>query len=349
MKKYLSLLLILFSALPAFTQTTRDSLLNAVAGYTQLVYRAADTFLNTRFPQAVRLEAIGKYSLVYDPEQVAGFKRAVIAENEPPEIRAMALNKIYQYAENDEQLLAQVLQWLGNSRTPKPLRNETLDLVHALSFTSLPGKLEVYDKILTDPDARYRLFAASKLMANGDQRTQQLLVSVLEDSATALFTPLQAIALLSLAPKKEFYPAVYKILQQAGNEDTRLAALETLGAYTPAREKIISISRDPNEKEIFREAALMALYSGDKENIVGYVSPILNDKTASSRLQILCIQMTIDQRRSMAYRRSKKARRADEYDLLVKSFADGSTVNNDEALKKIAEKYLLLVKPALPQ
>jgi len=66
-------------------------------------------------------------------------------------------------------------------------------------------------------------------------------------------------------------------------------------------------------------------------------------------LQILCIQMTIDQRRSMAYRRSKKARRADEYDLLVKSFADGSTVNNDEALKKIAEKYLLLVKPALPQ
>lgn len=90
------------------------------------------------------------------------------------------------------------------------------------------------------------------------------------------------------------------------DEATRLNALQALGPYREAREKIIAISRDSTEKEEFRTSALMALYSGDKDNIVNYVAPLLQDRSASPRLQALGIQMAIDVRKSMAYRKSRK-------------------------------------------
>ena len=322
-------------------------MLNVVANHTRRLYSAADSFLNRRLPENVRLDVIKPYTFITDKEQLAKFDAIVLSNDETAVIRAAALNKIYRYADENKRFLDQVLVWLGDPQTPKPLRDETLDLIANLSFSSLTGKLEVYDKLLTDPDLRYRGFGAVKLLQGGDARAQQLLISGLENPTSALFEPAQAIELLSLSPKKEFFPAVYKILLETKDKNIRLEALESLGAYTPARAKIIAISRDPNETEIFRESALMALYSGDKENIVSYVLPILTDTSASTRLQVLAVQMGMDVRQPMAYRRSKKAKRADNYDVLLKNISDGNGINKDEALLNIARKYLLLVKPSL--
>lgn len=322
-----------------------DSLNNAVAAYVQSANQAADVFLNRQLSTQERLNAIAPFPFIYEDQQVQQFKRTVLSNEENPEIRAMALNKIYQYVETDERLLNQVIQWFGNPETPKPLRNETLSLIGNLSFSSLAAQLDVYNKMVEDPDLNFRAFAVSKLILGGDARAQLLLIRGLENPASALFPAPQAIELLALSPKKEFYPAVYKVLLESKDEATRLTALQTLGAYKPAREKIASISRDPNEKEEFRESALMALYSGDRDNIVQYVTPILQDKSASSRLQALGIQMSLDIRRSMAYRRSKKARKADAFDLLVKDIYERKGVNKSDDLVNGANKYLLIVKP----
>jgi len=323
----------------------RDSMANVIAEYIQKVGDAADIFLNTQLPTEDRLNAMAPYPFIYDESQVDPFKKVVISNDEQQDIRAMALSKIYQYVENDERLLDQVIQWLGSAETPVALRDETLNLISALSFSSLTGILDIYPKMLDDPDIRFRYFAASKLLLNGDARTQQLLIRGLENPQSAIFEPSLAIDLLALSPKREFYPAAYKILLESQNDSARLAALRILGSYQPARKKIISISQDANETEEFRESALMSLYSGDRDNIVALIAPILQDSSASMSLQALGIQISIDVRKSMAYRRSRKARRADDYDRLIKAISEGKGVNQSQELKDLATKYLLLVKP----
>jgi hypothetical protein len=111
------------------------------------------------------------------------------------------------------------------------------------------------------------------------------------------------------------------------------------------RQKLISISRDPNEKEDFRVSALLSLYAGDKDNIVTYVTPILQDRSASPKLQTEGIQMTINTRKTMAYRRSKKAQKADDYDRMIKDIAEGKGVSTHPDVRDTANKYLLLVRP----
>ena len=323
----------------------RDSIERAVNEYVRTVNQAADVFLDRQRPAAERLKAIAPYPFIYEARQAEQFKRLALSAEEPPDLRAMALSKIYHFVENDERLLGQAIQWLGDPQTPKPLRAETLRLIGNVSFSSLSGILEVYPKMLEDPELEYRAFAASKLLINGDARTQQLLIRGLENPGAALFEPALAIELLALSPKKEFYPAAYKVLLESSDEAARLAALQTMGPYPPARERLIAISQSPNEKEAFRESALMALYSGDRDNIIQYVTPLLRERAAPARLQALGIQMSIDVRKAMAYRRSKAAQKADEYDRLMLSISEGKGLGQAAELRSIAEKYLLLVKP----
>jgi hypothetical protein len=206
---------------------------------------------------------------------------------------------------------------------------------------------KIYDRVHGDEQltnqVSFRIFGFTQLIIHGDPRAQQLLIRGLENPDAALLPAHTAIHILSMAVKNEHYPAVYKVLLETKDEDARLAAIRALGHYREARQKLIEISRNPEEKEQFREAALGALYGGDKTNIVSYVTPILTDKSASARLQAIGIQMTIDVRQSMAYR--AKAKKADEYDILIKNIAEGQGVIRSEELVRVANKYIQSVRP----
>ena len=71
--------------------------------------------------------------------------------------------------------------------------------------------------------------------------------------------------------------------------------------------------------------------------------PLLTDKSASSRIQAIGIQMTIDVRQSMAYRR--KATKADAYDQLVRTIAEGRGMSTSDELILVAKKYIDCVRP----
>jgi hypothetical protein len=326
--------------------TQRDSIKRAVAEYRQTVEKMANVFLNRQLSAEERIKAIQPYPFIYEPSQVNAFKRVVQSNEETPAIRATALNKIYQYVDNDSAMLNRVIAWFSNPQTPKPLRDESLELVSALTFSSLAGNLPVYNDMINDPDPRFRSFVVSKLIQTGDARAQQVLIKGLENPESALFDPAHAIGLLAYSPKKEYYPTLYKVFQETKNEAARLAALQLLGPYKAAREKIVAISLNAREKEEFREAALRTLYAGDKDNIANYVSPLLTNKSASERLQSLGIQMVTDVRRTMAYRKSKKAQKADAFDLLVRNIfeTNKSRLTTSELAGK-ANEYLLLVRP----
>lgn len=337
------LILLIISTVVAHGQAAkRDSLAREIDEYVKTVYKAAAQFLNKRLGAAERIKAIEPHAILYDEKQIEQFKGVVLDSKEQPEVRATALSKIYPQVTSDQQLINLEMEWLGNPQAPKPLRQEALRLAGNQSFSSM-NVPEVYQKMLDDPDIDFRLFAFTKLIIHGDARAQQKLISGLENPATALLPAPTAIGVLSMSLKKEYYPAVYKVLQQTKDEATRLEAIRALGYYPEARERIIAISRDGREKEAFREAALGALYGGDRDNIVQYVQPILVDKSATARLQAIAIQMTIDVRQAMTFRIN--AKQADAYDLLIKNIAEGKSDIKAPDVIRVAGKYLQSVRP----
>lgn len=343
MKTYILLTLLIFSSAVVFPQQTkRDSILRNVEEYKGRVFTDAVVFINNSNTAEQRIKAIQKHAIIYDDQQKALFKRIVLSENEKPEIRALALNKIYSEAEKDNEFLNQIINWFSNPRTPKPLRDETLNLVGNLSFSSMPGVLDAYNKMIEDPDVAYREFAFNKLVLNGDARAQQLLIRGLEDSNAKSLDNLTAIRILSAAPKKDFYPAVYKILLETKNEDERLLAIQTLGGYPAAKDKLKSIFLSKEEKSKFRENALISFYNYNKRETVPYLTEVLNDPSASPDLKIIAIQLAINERKAITYR--KKAKKADQLDTVIREISN-SRNDSERELTAIAKKYLLLVRP----
>ncbi len=340
--KNIILVFAIFSATLSFAQQAKkDSILRSVEQYKGIVFKDASTFINNSLSVENRIKAIQKHAVIYDENQKAEFKRIVLSERETPEIRAVGLNKIYSEVDKDQKFLEQILQWFSNPQTPKPLRDETLSLIGNLSFSTLPNILEPYHKMVEDPDKRFREFAFIKLVTNGDARAQQLLIRGLEDPNARLIEPILSIQMLSAAPKKDFYPAVYKLLLETKNEEERLMAIQTIGGYREAKDKLISIFQSPEEKSKFRESALIAFYSNNKAETLKYIPQILTDKSASPALQILAIQIAINERKVISYR--KKAKRADELDIIIRNISESR--ESDKELVAIAKKYLLLVRP----
>ena len=341
--KNLILLILSINTLSSIAQNSkRDSLIREVDAYVNIVNEAANQFLNKRLSPEERIKAMEPHTTLYDERQKEQFKAVVLSNEETPEVRAMALSKIHDRVAGDQQLMKQEIEWLANPETPGVLRQEALVVAAGLSFSSI-GVLDVYQQLLRDPDPEFRNFAFTQLVVHGDARAQQLLIRGLENEDSALLPAPTAIAILSMSVKKEHYPAVYKVLLESKDEDARLAAIGALGFYREARERLVQILRSPDEKPAFREAALGALYGGDKANIVNYVSPLLTDKSASSRIQAIGIQMTIDVRQSMAYRR--KATKADAYDQLVRTIAEGRGMSTSDELILVAKKYIDCVRP----
>jgi HEAT repeat protein len=339
MKLIISLVLILTSAIAFGQNSAKASLVREVDEYVKTVNNAAGKFLNNKLSTAKRIKAIEPYDIIYNEGQIEQFRNIVLNDQEQPEIRAMALDKIYQLLPDDEGLVTLAIEWLGNSQAPKVLREEALQVMDNFSFSSMDVP-DVYQKMLQDPEPEFRLFAFTKLIVHGDARAQQKLIEGLENPDSAFLPAPDAIGVLSMALKKEYYPVLNKVLQQTPDDATKLEAIRALGFYQEARGNLISISRNANEKEEFREAALGALYAGNKENITEYVFPILTDKSATLRLQIIGIQMAIDVRQSVSYR--IKAKKADKFDLLIKKLSkDKSKLD----LQQIAIKYIEYVRP----
>lgn len=332
------LLLVLCPALVE-AQADKQSVKLEVSRYVETVYGAAATFLNRKLPDAQRIKAIAPHAVIYDARQVESFKNTVLEGQESAEVRGAALRRISEHISADPRLVKQVTQWLGEPGTPRPLREAALDVEQGLSFMYMASP-DVYQKMLDDPELAIRMFAFTKLAAHGDARAQQRLIRGLENPGDAPLPAVHAISILTMAPKPEFYPAVYKLMRETKDPAIRLEAIRVLGPYQEARKSLAAIAQDGSEQAEFREAALGALYSGDRDNIVSYVAPIVRDESAPPRLQAIGIRMTTDVRQSSKFRAN--AKRADEYDRLVQKVAREA---RDSEVRVVASRYIEAVKP----
>ena len=170
MKKIILIILTLSSITVYGQNSKKDSLLREIDEHVKTVQKAADQFLNKKLSTAERINAIQPYALIYDENQAEQFKNVVLDDKEPPEIRAMALNKIYRFVPGDERLSALTTEWLANPQVPKVLRQEALRLEENLSFLSMDVP-DVYQKMVEAPEPEFRMYAFTKLIVHGDARS----------------------------------------------------------------------------------------------------------------------------------------------------------------------------------
>ncbi len=98
----ITLVVILFSVSVFSQQTKKDSLLRAISNYRETVFKNAEVFLNKSLSSDERIKAIIAHAVIYDEKQKDRFVSTVLSDNETAEIRAMALNKVYREADNNE-------------------------------------------------------------------------------------------------------------------------------------------------------------------------------------------------------------------------------------------------------
>lgn len=337
MKRVIILLTLMMPLVAAAQSTLRVQLDREARQYQATVAEAANVFLNRQLPAETRLEAIAPHAALYDEKQIAQFQAVVLDPEEKPEIRAAALARIVEYVPNNERVGRLIYQWLGDPKEPLVLRRAALitDSTLAFEHMQLP---EVYQRMLTDPQQDFRLYAFSRLVPSGDARAQQLLIDGLKKPESAPLPGPAAIAILSTAPKSDALPTLLEVAQTTKDEETRIEALRLLGGYEPARKTLVDVSRNVSEKDGARAAALSALYAGDREHIVQYATPILTAQ-ASPELRSLAIQMTTSVRQAMTYRVNAKS--ADSYDRLVQKLSR----EGDPQVRKAAQTYVETVRP----
>lgn len=338
MKTAIFLLTLVMPSIGFAQDTSRAALLRQVEERRATVAEAAETFLNRRLSAERRLAAIAPYPVLFDEKQIARVISVVADAQEPPEIRAAALDRVVEYVPNDERLVRLVNEWLGNPRETPVLRRAALRTDSTLAFEHM-HITDVHRKMLDDPDPEFRVYAFSRLVPNGDARAQQKLIAGLENPESASVPAPVAITILSTAPKIEAFPALLNVVQRTGDEAARLEAIRVLGSYEPARKTLVAISRSASEKTEARAAALGALYAADRDNIVQYALPIVSAADVSPDLQTLAIQMTTNVRQAMTYRFN--AKRADSYDRLIARLAREGAPQ----VRKAATAYLESVRP----
>jgi hypothetical protein len=184
----------------------RDSIANEVNAYVQTVNRAAAIFLDRQRPTDERLKAIAPHAIIYDERQIEQFKQVLLSNDEKPEIRAMALNKICEHIEKDDaSWQASCCLVLQSTNTKSVARDETLRCISNLSFSTLIGILDVYPKMVTDPHSIQGV-CHFKLVANDDARTKQLLVDGLQNPTSALVPLANAIELFEFGSQERLLP-----------------------------------------------------------------------------------------------------------------------------------------------
>ena len=293
-------------------QKTEADYRNEENAYAQNVKEAFDVFLNPQITEVNRTQAVEKYAVALDAEQISALKNLARNTQAADQIRAIALMKVKYQVQQDSKLLSDVLKWVQNPNTPTELRNSSLSILGHVSFSAFGMQavsdqiIETYRDLTDDPNINFRRHAFNFLSQHGDDFAQQLLIKAIQSPQEGLLSQSESIAYLSYDIKGDHYPIVFRVFQETNNENTLMEAIRVLGNYGPARSRIVEILRDNKQKEAVRIAAIKTLNAFDQENFADHFMPLFRDRNTPDELFVYAIN-------AEKYRRDNNAVRATKY------------------------------------
>lgn len=336
--------LVLMTSVAALAQSSEDYRQQEIRRL-EAIKNGFDVFLNQRVSDRERIAAVAAYPIAKDPAQVKALKVTVNNSNASPAIRVVALRSVLDYIQGDGPFFNQVMEYLASPTTPKAFRDECLRSVGVVSFSAFGMQqvaediLNVYRGLLTDKDINYRRDAYHKLAQGGDDVAQQNLINGLKDAQELPLPADECIRLLAYDIKGDYYPVIHEIAQSTSELKIKVAAIEVLGNYVPAREDIIASLNDTNESKEVRLAALKTLNAFDKENFTLYAEGVLQGPDAPVEVVIYAINAEKYRRLAPGFRQKS----GDTFDQTVKALLNRQKSQQDtsqDLVRKSALNYL---------
>jgi hypothetical protein len=305
---------------------------------------AVAVLLDAGIPVAKRLAAVAEVRTVLDDDQVAAVKRLVANAEEPPEIRAAALERLGSYLAADVAFSRSLLEGLVVPKTPALLRREFLEAAQLLAFSGagspdLNQSLQsAWRRLLDDEDRDYREPAYRALCVKGDDVALGRLAKGLQDPAQAPLPPVESVRLLGLAPHGDHLPTLHALFRKPPDAATRLECIRLLGGYAPAQAELGGVLVDTRENEEARLAALGALHANTPERLAELALPVVRDERAPVRLRVYAIQAEM-QRRSGLKPEAAALLAQDPFEAAVRAIAQREGAAPNE-VSKAAKRYL---------
>jgi hypothetical protein len=296
--------------------------------------------LDAAQPENARIEALGSVETIFDAQQVVAFIQVARDPSESAIVRATALGKLGPHLHEQMELVTAMAAWVQDPKTPQLLRRASLLQLRQHWFTLSVGParealLGTMRGLLRDPDIEVRRVGFGVLAAEGDDITQRLILEGLNDPQKALLQAPEAVPLLGLHLRADFYPTLYRLVLDPPDPVTRLESIRLVGGYPPAHDTLGTYVRDRRQPEDVRMAAAATLHANDPEGFGDRILPVVEDETATDRLRVYGIRAEMLRRESRSFRASRKG--PDRFDAAMDRLARQS---RSSAVRQAAAQYV---------
>lgn len=257
--------------------------------------RAAATFLDRRQPVEARLAAVKDQSAFVDRGDAVSALEIVVDAEEPTPVRVRALQLGKHEIEQDQQLVAELINLLVSQDTPKELRHALMEVGQVLLISGtgnvrgedITTAMRVMSK---DPDPHLRGMALGMLAAQGDDVAQQALAADLRDPNTELVPPATAVAMLALQPDADTFAVLRDVLARPPNEESQIEAAQALGQDPQSHDELQAIVANNDASDALRMAAAGALHANAPEKYIEPATKAIQDEGAGDELRIFLIK-----------------------------------------------------------
>jgi len=192
-------------------------------------------------------------------------------------------------------LFDSLLEFLGNAANPAGQRIAVLNLLQEIGFRMVgfpakrPEYLATLRSIIEDPDAQLRRLAIGTLAREKDDYVQRRLVDGLEGRSKPLVPAAKAIQFLAYDVHAEFFPIAKRIVENPPNQGAKVEAVRLLAADPSAKDLLLELLEDRNEKPEVKKAGAIALQSLAPEEFEQQARRIALDNDEDDQLRALSL------------------------------------------------------------
>lgn len=247
-------------------------------------------------------------------------------------LQAMSLE-----VDDQAEFIDTLLAYLGEAGNPPDRRLAVLNLLQEISFRMVgfpskrPEYLAVLRSIIEDPDSKLRRVAIGILAREKDDHVQRRLVDGLEGTSRPLVPAAKAIQFLAYDVHSEYFPIAKRIVQHPPSRAAKIEAVRLLASDPSAKDLMVGILRDRNEKPEVKMAAAVALQSLDPEEFERQARRIVLDDAEDDQLRALSLN-------ALTYFGNPATQSED--DELALSVESLNTQSRSRSVKKAAAGYL---------
>lgn len=253
--------------------------------------RALEVFFDGTKPLEERLAAFQKSGTFDKDENIAKALEILRDGDQEERLRAASLKGLVARVSTDEELMAEVIKIIGESKSPTALKHAALTVMQTASIGSpiyqsqRAAYFDAMRGLIEHDDAPVRTSAQEYLALEGDEYLQRRLLEGINEPTKKIAEPEVAVQLLSYDLHADHFPILRKLVENPPNERSKKEALRNLAADTSAKELLLKTLKDGKESREIREVCMAALQAQNAPELASYAKEVILTEAEDDELR----------------------------------------------------------------